>query len=92
MRLTYQFNEAVIQIIETPNETDVEFDIRILAENKWAGMKEIQKKFEENSVLTDVLFYEYENHHYRVIARQDYYVDFVLELLKHRLLEKVEWN
>lgn len=91
MRLTYQFNEAVIQLIETPNEADVEFDIRILAESKWAGMKEVQKTFEENSVHTDVLFYAYENHRYRVIARQDYYVDFVLELLKHQLLEKVEW-
>jgi ssRNA-specific RNase YbeY (16S rRNA maturation enzyme) len=92
MRLTYRFNEAVIQLIETPNEADAEFDIRILAENKWDGMKEIQKKFEENSVYTDVLFYPYENHRYQVIVRQDYYVDFVLELLKHQLLEKVEWN
>lgn len=92
MPLTYRYNKDVIHISETPNGTDVEFDIRILAEKNRAGMKEVQRMFEENKVYTDVLFYAYENHHYRVIARQDYYVDFILGLLKHHLVERVEWN
>ncbi|WP_373231175.1 hypothetical protein [Cohnella sp.] len=92
MTLSYEYNKEIINISETPNDVDVEFDIKILAENYWPGMKEIQKTFEEDDVYTDVLFYAYKNHHYRVIVRLDYYVDFILALMKHRLLENVKWN
>ncbi|MEX2415560.1 MAG: hypothetical protein WD424_05400 [Paenibacillaceae bacterium] len=91
MELKYQYNKDVIHISETPNDLDVEFEIKILEEKNWAGMKELQRKFEENKVYTDVLFYPFENHHYRVIVRRDYYVDFILELLRHHLLESAKW-
>ncbi|MCL6603636.1 MAG: hypothetical protein K6T94_12230 [Paenibacillus sp.] len=92
MELTYQINKDVIELTETEMETDVEFEIRILAEDKWAGMKKIQKFFEEDSVYTDVLFYAYENHRFRVIVRKDYYVDFILTLMKHRFVESAAWS
>ena len=92
MELTYQINKDVIELSETVMETDVEFEIRILAEDKWAGMKKIQKFFEEDSVYTDVLFYAYENHRFRVIVRKDYYVDFILAMMKHRLVESAAWS
>ncbi|MDQ0193238.1 hypothetical protein [Paenibacillus wynnii] len=92
MELTYQINKDVIEISETVMETDVEFEIRVLAEDKWAGMKKIQKFFEEDRVYTDVLFYAYENHRFRVIVRKDYYVDFILALMKYRLVESAVWS
>lgn len=92
MKLTYHYSKEVIQIIETPNETDVEFDIKLPQEQYWAGMKELQRTFEEDEVYTDVLFYVYKDHHYRVIVRNDYYVDFILGLMKHQLLEEVKWS
>lgn len=55
-------------------------------------MKKIREQFDDNRVHTDVLFYYYPNHEYRIIVRQDYYVDFVLALMKHRLLESVKWS
>lgn len=92
MELTYQINKDVIELTETEMETDVEFEIRILADDKWAEMKKIQKFFEEDSVYTDVLFYAYENHRIRVIVRKDYYVDFILTLMKHRFVESAAWS
>lgn len=92
MKVNYSYNKDVIQIIEVPNEEDVEFDIKIPAEKYWAGMKELQRAFEEDKVYTDVLFYAYKDHHYRVIVRKDYYVDFILGLMKHQLVESVKWN
>jgi hypothetical protein len=92
MRLTYKSNKEVIHITETPNDADVEFDIRIMNEQNWAKMKELQKKFEEDKVYTDVMFYAYENHHYQVIVRKDSYVDFIVSLLKHQLIERAEWS
>jgi hypothetical protein len=70
----------------------MEFRISILQENPYLeGMKQVQRKFEDDRVYTDALFYLYPNHEYRVIVRKDYYIDFVLELMKHRLLQSVEW-
>lgn len=43
-------------------------------------------------MYTVVLFYAYANHEYRVIVRRDYYVDFLLEMMKHRLLRSAEWK
>lgn len=92
MKLTYRYNAEVICISETPNDADVEFEIKIVAENMLAAIKEVQKVFEENKVYTDVLFYPYEKLRYRVIVRQDYYVDFILSLLKRRLIDSAEWS
>jgi hypothetical protein len=90
--LTYRFNKDVVQIREIANGPDVEFELILLETTHSAeAIKEVQHKFEDNRIYTDVLFYAYENYHYRVIVRMEYYVDFVLELMKHRLLESVEW-
>jgi len=91
MEMTYRYNKDSIEISEKPMETDFEFEIRLLAEVNWAGMKKVQKFFEEDSVITDVLFYAFEKHHYRVIVRKDYYVDFILALMKQHLIESAEW-
>ncbi len=91
--LTYRYNPDVISIRETANGNDVEFHIQILKEIPYLEeMKKVQKLFEDNRVYTDALFYAYENHEYRVIVRQDYYSDFILALMKHHLLQSVEWK
>ncbi|WP_410770894.1 hypothetical protein [Fontibacillus sp. BL9] len=91
--LTYQFNPDVVQIKEIDNEKDVEFEIRVLNEDALVHeLRQIRKWFENNDVHTDVLFYGYPNHTFKVIVRRDYYVEFILELMKHRLLQSVEWK
>lgn len=92
MTITYECNHEVVHIAESANDSDVEFDIRMIKEEYGEQLKQIQQKFEENNVLTDVMFYPYANQRYRVIVRQDYYVDFILALMKYRLLKRVEWR
>ena len=90
--LKYRYNQDVIQIQETLDGEDTEFLIHILNVKPYvAGMKLVQERFEENRIHTDVLFYAYPNHEYRVIVRRDFYIDFVLEMMKHYLLQSVEW-
>ncbi|THF76371.1 hypothetical protein [Cohnella fermenti] len=90
--LTYRYDHQVIQISEVANNDDFEFRIRIIREHPCLeAMKKVQQEFEHNRVYTDVLFYVYPNHEFHVIVRKDYYTDFVLELMKHRLLQQVEW-
>lgn len=91
--LKYEYDHNVIQVNEIENGNDVEFRIHILQEKPYLDrIKKVQNEFEENSVYTDVLFYIYANHEYRVIVRRDYYDDFVLELMKQRLLQSVKWS
>lgn len=91
MKLDYTYDYQVMELTETPNGKDVEFELRLLSEDNWKRIKEVQKRFESDEVYTDVLFYPYENFRIRAIVRHDYYTDFILELMKHRLLTKVEW-
>lgn len=91
MKLVYAYDKEVIELTETPKEKDVEFDIRLLGEEAWQRMKEVKRLFEDNDVYTDVLFYPFENRRMQAIVRRDYYEDFILELLKQRLLVKAEW-
>jgi hypothetical protein len=91
--LKYEYDHSVIQINEVKNENDVEFHIHILQEESYLDrIKKVQHVFEDDRVYTDVLFYIYANHEYRVIVRRDYYDDFVLELMKQRLLTSVKWT
>lgn len=91
--LTYRYNKAVLELEETKNGTDVEFHIRLLQEGPCLeAIKRVQQTFDDNRVLTDVLFYAYPEHDYKIIVRQDFYIDFVMELMKQRLLQSVEWT
>ncbi|KIL35534.1 hypothetical protein SD71_12800 [Cohnella kolymensis] len=92
MQLTYRFDQECVQIREAADGADIEFEIKILQNGiLLKGIKEVQKKFEENSVYTDVLFYAYEDHKYKVIVRKDYYVEFILALMERQILRSVEW-
>ena len=92
MQLTYRFDDQRITINETVNGSDAEFEIKIIDEEAMlAGLKEVKKKFEDNDIYTDALFYAYEHHQYKVIVRSDYYVDFIMALMGHQLLKSVEW-
>ncbi|CAI6082950.1 hypothetical protein [Cohnella sp. JJ-181] len=92
--LNYGYDEAALRISESANENDVEFRIVLAADDPSiiAGLKRVRQEFDENRVYTDVLFYHYPDHEYKIIVRKDYYVDFVLELMKQRLLQSVEWT
>jgi hypothetical protein len=91
--LAYTFNPDVINITESNNDGDIEFAIRFVVEEPYLEkFKAVQHYFEDNEVYTDALFYAYENHEYRVIVRTDYYVEFVLQLMRHRLIEQVQWQ
>ncbi|SEO53763.1 hypothetical protein [Paenibacillus sp. OV219] len=91
MELKYTYNKFIIELTETPNEGDIELEVQIVEDAYWPAMKNVQRFFEENEVYTDVLFYPYENHRFHIIVREDHYATFILCLMKHKLLQKVEW-
>lgn len=92
MKLDYRWDAALISIEEKVDGKDYEFRIRLLQAPNVEAMRKVQHLFESNDVYTDVLFYAYPEHEYRVIVRQDFYADFILALMHHQLLRSVEWK
>lgn len=91
--LTYQFDSEVLDITENQDGNDIEFHIQLHKEKPYLEqLRRVQHYFDDNNDYTDVLFYAYEKHEYKVIVRQDHYVDFVTELLKARLLQSLAWK
>ncbi|GAA4865649.1 hypothetical protein GCM10023310_51460 [Paenibacillus vulneris] len=93
MKLTYTYDEQNIELSETANGQDVEFRIRVIGGGSIEEqLKAVQNGFEHNEVLTDVFFYAFKNQAYQFIVRHDFYTDFILSLMKHRVLQRVEWK
>lgn len=94
MPLNYRIDPERVRIRETTNDDDVEFELTFLQDEPLLSkMREVQKEFEDNDVYTDVLFYlnRDQERQYKIIVRKDFYADFLLALLKYRILEGREW-
>ncbi|PZE19556.1 hypothetical protein CBW46_017705 [Paenibacillus xerothermodurans] len=92
--LKYTFDDKMIELSESPNENDFEFRIRLVGDTQQLKqrLQAVQRDFENNDLVTDVLSYLYLNGEYRIIVRHDFYVDFILAMMKHRLLLSVAWE
>ncbi|WP_078502787.1 hypothetical protein [Paenibacillus selenitireducens] len=92
MKLTYMFDSQRFNIQETEDGGDVRFRIQGLEEvDLHVIMQRIQQDFEENRVITDVLMYVYPHQTFEFIVRQDFYVDFILSLMKYQILQRITW-
>lgn len=91
--LVYRFDPNRVEIRETVNGNDAEFTIRFPVESPdLDAFKQVKRLFEDNDEYTDVLFYAYPGHAYKVIVRRDHYADFLAELWKRQLLQSLEWT
>jgi predicted Zn-dependent protease len=91
--ITYRYDTNSLTIEEKQNEQDIEFIIKIKdADAVIPALRNVRAFFDSDKVYTDVIFYPHSNHEYQIIVRQDYYVDFLLALFKHRIIHAMEWN
>ncbi|GLX67263.1 hypothetical protein [Paenibacillus glycanilyticus] len=93
MKLVYHYDPRILTMEESANEEDIEFTLGLLDdhEDMVPRLKAVRRHFEDNEVYTDALFYSFPDHRYSAIVRRDYYTDFVLQLMKHRIVTRVEW-
>lgn len=87
----YQYEMNDLAITENKVEKEYEFRITVKTEEQHKAMQDIRAFFDHNRLHTDVMFYTHLDHSYQVIVREDYYVEFLLALFKHRLLTQLEW-
>jgi hypothetical protein len=91
--LIYQFDPNILHMEESPNKEEIEIRINLLQPEPFAAnLKRVKDFFDDNEYYTEVLFYFYKNNEYKIIVRNDYYVDLILMLMRHQLLQKVEWQ
>jgi hypothetical protein len=91
MLIQYKYNEKLIELKESANGDDVEFLITILDEEVKNHLKKVREYFAENNILTDVHVYTLANNRYQLIVRKDFYLEFVFQLFKQKLVEEMKW-
>lgn len=92
MNIQYSFNPNEYEIVQSNNEKDFDFIIRLKnAETGLASLRKVRDHYNRDNIYTDVMFYAHSDHEYRFIVREDSYVSFLLVLFKYRLLLKMEW-
>jgi 23S rRNA G2069 N7-methylase RlmK/C1962 C5-methylase RlmI len=92
MRLIYKYNETKMELKETQNEEDVEFNLTFFDKEVKKQLQKVKQFFNENDISTDLLVYTHSDKHVQIIVRKDFYYDFVLQLFKYQLLEEVKWD
>lgn len=92
MKLAYKYNDNKMKLTESQNGDDIEFNITFYEIEATKQLVKVKKYFDENDILTDLLVYTHSDKHFQIIVRKDFYLDFVLQLFKHQLLDEVKWE
>lgn len=91
--ISYHYDPDALQIEEVQNTNDVEFYFRFVGKGNYLeSLKKLRNQYESTDLANSVYFYPYINHDYQVVVPKDHYDYFVLDLMKHRILQHVEWN
>lgn len=91
--LHYRFNPDEISLMEKRNGDDFEFVVNILNTDKHLNnFHQLRDHFNNNHIYTDVIFHARSDHEFRIIVRSDQYVDFIIYMLKYKLITQAEWQ
>ncbi|MEH7107682.1 hypothetical protein [Bacillus sp. JJ1764] len=91
MKISYKYNDQILQMNEALNGDDVEFFITLLDVQFKQRLQKVQAYFEENKVLTDLFVYPHQNNRYQIIVKKDFYNEFLIQLFKQQLLDEIKW-
>jgi len=92
MKVKYKYDEKIIELKETANGNDIEFSIKLIDSELKKNLRQVRDYFEENKILTDIQFYIHPNKQYQVIARSDFYNEFIIQLFRQQLLKEIVWG
>jgi hypothetical protein len=91
MAIFYRYDQTKIDLKESQNGDDVEFNLTLFDMETKRQLAKVKSFFDENDILTDLLVYTHSDKHIQIIVRKDFYLDFILQLFKHQLLEELKW-
>ncbi|MBM7654908.1 hypothetical protein [Neobacillus cucumis] len=92
MKVEYTYDQNLLELKESINGNDVEFQIRLFDSELKNKLKKVRQYFDENKVLTDIYFYIHPNNSYQAIVRRDYYNEFIIQLFTQQLLKEIKWT
>ena len=92
--LTYEYDRSRFTITESKQGRDVEIHFHCHQEEASVhqAFHRMRQYFDGNDVITDVLLYAHAHEEYHWIVRDDFYVEFVMSLFKHKLITSVAWS
>jgi hypothetical protein len=91
MKVEYTYDKNLIELAETVNGNDIEFSITLLDSELKKNLKKVRQYFDDNRVLTDILYYIHPHNHYQVIVRTDFYNEFIIQLFRQQLVIEIKW-
>lgn len=91
MIISYEYDKKALEINEENNGDDYEFQITLFDKSLAKNLHDVRNSFENNKVYTDAYFFKKMNHDYQIIVNKTYYNDFIIQLFKEQLLQKVNW-
>lgn len=92
MNVIYEYDNDKLEIRERGNGNDTEFIIKVKDPVYDQNIHAVRNFFDYNKIYTDVYFYTHSDHSYQIIVREDYYIDFILQLFKYQILKSLRWN
>ncbi|NHM31866.1 hypothetical protein [Neobacillus terrae] len=92
MKLNYEFNKELLSITEKVNEEDIEFSIVFKNVKLAEKLEKVHQYFDLNEIHTDALFFTNKDGSNQIIVKKDFYEDFILQLFKQQLLERLKWE
>ncbi|MEH7093563.1 hypothetical protein [Neobacillus vireti] len=92
MRVEYTYDKKHIELKETTNGNDIEFFITLFNTELKKNLMKVRQYFDDNRVLTDILYYIHPNNNYQVIVRNDFYNEFIIQLFRQQLLKEIKWT
>lgn len=90
--LTYEYDKNSLSITEINGDSDIEFQIKVSEKISDKQIHAVRDYFENNKIYTDAMFYTRSDHSFQVIVKKDFYVDFILQLFKQKIIQKVYWS
>ncbi|WP_040204340.1 hypothetical protein [Neobacillus jeddahensis] len=92
MKLEYVYDKKLLSLKEAANENDIEFSIKLLEPELKNRLQKVREYFDDNDVLTDLLYYIHPQNKYQVIVKKDFYNEFIIQLFRFQLIQAIRWS
>lgn len=90
--LIYTVDENKVVIKEEKDGNDHVFYFHFKDDETFKYYQELKNYFQGNGIICDALFYSFSDGTTQVIVQDNYYIDFIIHMLKYKIVTKVEWT
>ncbi|ALC92033.1 hypothetical protein AM500_21230 [Bacillus sp. FJAT-18017] len=92
MKVQYEFEKDLLLINEEQDGEDVVFTIETWDSAVLGKIDQVRDFFYHNDDLLDAFFHTSLDGKIMVALKQEYYIDFLFQMFKHKLINSIRWQ